>query len=92
MKTIHPSISIFSKNINILRERKNLTYKELGKKAGLSGEMIKLLEKGMRSPTLNSDLLICEALDTKLTILLREENQVGEQVLGNTFKMRIPCK
>ena len=92
MKISHPSISIFSKNINILRERKNLTYKELGKKAGLSGEMIKLLEKGMRSPSLNSALLICEALDTKLTILLREENQVGEQVLGNTFKMRIPCK
>ena len=78
MKTIHPSISIFSKNINILRERKNLTYKELGKKAGLSGEMIKLLERGIRSPSLNSALLICEALNTKLTIVLREENQVGE--------------
>ena len=92
MKTIHPSISIFSKNVNILRERKNLTYNQLGRKAGLSGEMIKLLEKGIRSPSLNSALLICEALDTKLTIVLREENQVGEQVLGNTFKMRIPCK
>ena len=92
MKISHPSISIFSKNINILRERKNLTYKALGEKAGLSGEMIKLLEKGVRSPSLNSALLICEALDTKLTVLLREENQVGEQVYGNTFKMRIPCK
>ena len=80
MKISHPSISIFSKNINILRERKNLTYKELGKKAGLSGEMIKLLEKGIRSPSLNSALLICEALDTKLTIVLREENQIGELV------------
>ena len=78
MKTIHPSISIFSKNVNILRERKNLTYNQLGRKAGLSGEMIKLLEKGIRSPSLNSALLICEALDTKLTIVLREENQVGE--------------
>ena len=92
MKITHPSISIFSKNINILRERKSLSYKQLGKKAGLSGEMIKLLEKGVRSPSLNSALLLCEALDTKLTILLREENQVGEQVYGNTFKMRIPCK
>ena len=80
MKISHPSISIFSKNINILRERKNLTYKELGKKAGLSGEMIKLLEKGIRSPSLNSALVICEALDTKLTIVLREENQIGELV------------
>ena len=80
MKISHPSISVFSKNINILRERKNLTYKELGKKAGLSGEMIKLLEKGIRSPSLNSALLICEALDTKLTIVLREENQIGELV------------
>tara|TARA_R110000744_G_scaffold75921_1_gene150721 strand:+ start:149 stop:397 length:249 start_codon:yes stop_codon:yes gene_type:complete len=80
MKISHPSISIFSKNINILRERKNLTYKELGKKAGLSGEMIKLLEKGIRTPSLNSALLICEALDTKLTIVLREENQIGELV------------
>lgn len=80
MKTIHPSISIFSKNVNILRERKDLSYKELGRKAGLSGEMIKLLEKGIRSPSLNSALLICEALDTKLTIVLREENQVGELV------------
>ena len=80
MKKIHPSISIFSKNINILRERKNLTYNQLGMKAGLSGEMIKLLEKGIRSPSLNSALLICEALDTKLTIVLREENQVGELV------------
>ena len=80
MKISHPSISIFSKNINILRERKNLTYKELGKKAGLSGEMIKLLEQGIRSPSLNSALLICEALDTKLTIVLREENQIGELV------------
>ena len=44
MKITHPSISIFSKNINILRERKSLSYKQLGKKAGLSGEMIKLLE------------------------------------------------
>ena len=78
MKKIHPSISIFSKNINILRERKNLTYNQLGRKAGLSGEMIKLLEKGVRSPSLNSALLICEALNTKLTIVLREENQVGE--------------
>ena len=92
MKITHPSISIFSKNINILRERKSLSYNQLGKKAGLSGEMIKLLEKGVRSPSLNSALLLCEALDTKLTILLREENQVGEQVYGNTFKMRIPCK
>ena len=92
MKTSHPSISIFSKNINILRERKKLTYKALGEKAGLSGEMIKLLEKGIRSPSLNSALLLCEALDTKLTVLLREENQVGEQVYGDTFKMRIPCK
>ena len=78
MKISHPSISIFSKNINILRERKNLTYNQLGRKAGLSGEMIKLLEKGIRSPSLNSALLICEALNTKLTIVLREENQVGE--------------
>ena len=92
MKTSHQSIKIFRKNVNILRERKHLSYKQLGRKAGLSGEMIKLLEKGMRSPPLNSALLICEALDTKLTILLREENQVGEQVYGNTFKMRIPCK
>jgi transcriptional regulator with XRE-family HTH domain len=80
MKIIHPSISIFSKNVNILRERKDLSYKELGRKAGLSGEMIKLLEKGIRSPSLNSALLICEALDTKLTIVLREENQIGELV------------
>ena len=80
MKISHPSISIFSKNINILRERKHLSYKELGEKAGLSGEMIKLLEKGIRTPSLNSALLICEALDTKLTIVLREENQIGELV------------
>ena len=86
MKTSHPLIKTFRKNINILRERKHLTYKELGRKAGLSGEMIKLLEKGMRSPSLNSALLLCEALYTKLTILLREENQVGE------LTMRIPCK
>jgi len=92
MKTSHQSIKIFRKNVNILRERKHLSYKQLGRKAGLSGEMIKLLEKGVRSPSLNSALLICEALDTKLTILLREENQVGEQVYGDTFKMRIPCK
>ena len=80
MKITHPSISIFSKNINILRERKSLSYNQLGKKAGLSGEMIKLLERGTRSPSLNSALLICEALDTKLTILLREENQIGELI------------
>ena len=86
MKTYHPSIKIFRKNINILRGRKHLSYKELGRKAGLSGEMIKLLERGERSPSLNSALLLCEALDTKLTILLREENQVGE------LTMRIPCK
>ena len=86
MKTSHPSIKIFRKNINILRGRKHLSYKELGRKAGLSGEMINLLERGERSPSLNSALLLCEALDTKLTILLREENQVGE------LTMRIPCK
>ena len=86
MKTSHPSIKIFRKNINILRGRKHLSYKELGRKAGLSGEMIKLLERGERSPSLNSALLLCEALDTKLTILLREENQAGE------LTMRIPCK
>jgi len=86
MKKSHPSIKIFRKNINILRGRKHLSYKELGRRAGLSGEMIKLLERGERSPSLNSALLLCEALDTKLTILLREENQVGE------LTMRIPCK
>ena len=98
MKTIHPSISIFSKNVHILRERKNLTYNQLGRKAGLSGEMIKLLEKGIRSPSLNSALVICEALDTKLTIVLREENQVGElnirheEELATILKERISCK
>ena len=86
MKKSHPSIKIFRKNINILRGRKHLSHKELGRRAGLSGEMIKLLERGERAPSLNSALLLCEALDTKLTILLREENQVGE------LTMRIPCK
>ena len=85
-RTVHPSLKIFSTNISTLRSRKNLSYKELGKLANLSGEMIKHLEKGDRGPSLNSALLLCEALDTKLTILLREENQVGE------LTMRIPCK
>ena len=85
-RTTHPSLKIFSTNISTLRNRKNLSYNELGKLANLSGEMIKHLERGNRGPSLNSALLLCEALDTKLTILLREENQIGE------LTMRIPCK
>ncbi len=46
-----------------LRERANMTQEQLSFRAGLSRPYISQLERDLKSPTLDTLFLICDALD-----------------------------
>ena len=52
------------------RKAASITPYRIGKLTGLSAQAIHLIEKGERSPTLHSLLLICEAMGLKLEDVL----------------------
>lgn len=64
---------IFSKNIKILRKRKNLTQEELAELADLSISYVKQIEscKGFKNLTLTTMLKLSKALDTTISNLFK---------------------
>ena len=57
------------------RIRRELSMNRLAEKAGLSQSMISLLERGMRSPTLDTLLRVAIALDVDLSELLKKASK-----------------
>jgi transcriptional regulator with XRE-family HTH domain len=54
-----------------LRERANLSQEQLSFRAGLSRQYISILERNLKSPTLNTLFLICDALEVSATNVVR---------------------
>lgn len=69
--------SVSSHVVRILREereRRDISMTRVAEMAGLSQGMISLVEHGLRNPSLDTLLRICDALDLKLSgVLLRAE-------------------
>lgn len=57
----------FGKTLRRLRKQKKLTQEELGFESGLDRTYISLLELGQRSPTLDTIVALCSALDIELS-------------------------
>lgn len=56
----------FGLTIRELRTAKRLTQEQLAFESGLSRTYISLLELGARSPTLDSIMILCDALNIRL--------------------------
>jgi len=54
------------------RIRRGISMNRLAQKSGLSQSMVSLLERGMRTPTLDTLLRIAAALDVDLSKLLKQ--------------------
>lgn len=57
------------------RQAKGLSMTSVAEKAGLSQQMVSYVERGMRQPTLDTLLRICEAMDLELPKLLDDANR-----------------
>jgi predicted transcriptional regulator len=60
------------------RERAGMSMNRLAEKSGLSLTMISFVERGLRSPTLDTLLRIAEALDVELWQVLRQAAKQGQ--------------
>ena len=65
-----------------LRERAKLTQEQLSFRAGLSREYISILELDLKSPTLNTLFLICDALDASATNVVRRVEAARKRKRG----------
>jgi transcriptional regulator with XRE-family HTH domain len=58
------------------REALGLSMNAVAQRAGLSQQMVSYVERGMRNPTLETLLRICDALETPLEdVIRRARNQ-----------------
>jgi transcriptional regulator with XRE-family HTH domain len=84
--------SAFGKVLRQERLRKRHTQETLGFEAGLDRTYISLLELGRRSPTLDTIVALCTALDLALTDLvkmveqLRTGDAAGDRSLAATHE------
>ncbi len=62
----NPQLENFLKTFRSLRLQKGLSQEELAALAGLDRSYISLIERGKKSPTVNTLLRIADALDCKL--------------------------
>ena len=65
-----------------LRERAKLTQEQLSFRAGLSRPYISQLEQDMKSPTLETLFLICDALEVSATNIVRRVEKRRTQKPG----------
>lgn len=66
--------------VRLLKEeriRRGISMNRLAEKSGLSQSMMSLLERGMRTPTLDTLLRIAAALDVDLSKLLKQASKRG---------------
>jgi transcriptional regulator with XRE-family HTH domain len=54
------------------RERRGLSMTLLAEKSGLSQQMVSYVERGMRMPTLDTLLRMCDALEIELDAVIRK--------------------
>jgi ribosome-binding protein aMBF1 (putative translation factor) len=58
--------------LSVERIRRGISMNRLAEKSGLSQSMISLLERGLRSPTLETLLRVASVLDADLSELLKK--------------------
>lgn len=63
-------VTIFAENVRTKRVEKQLTQEELGEKAGISTSYVSMLERGQRSPPLETVEGVAKALGVKPVSLL----------------------
>lgn len=59
----------FGRALRILRKRQQFSQEYLGFESGLTRAYISLLERGLRSPTLDTIMALCGALGITLVIM-----------------------
>jgi transcriptional regulator with XRE-family HTH domain len=69
--------AIFSRNLQALRKKKQLTQEELAGRAGISVAYVSMLERGQRTPPLETIDLLAKAL--KVPALDMLEKQTGKR-------------
>jgi transcriptional regulator with XRE-family HTH domain len=70
----------FGKTLRKFRTRQNITQEMLGGYAGLDRTYISLLELGQRSPTLDTIVAICAALDVELPDFIFEVDTIRKSI------------
>ena len=65
-----------------LRERAKLTQEQLSFRAGLSRPYISQLERDLKSPTLDTLFLICDALDVSAANVVRRVDAARTRKAG----------
>ena len=64
--------AIFGKIISDLRKSARLTQEELAERAGVHRTFVSQLERGLKSPTLDTILKLCDALETTPSNVMRK--------------------
>ena len=59
------------------REALGLSMNVVAQRSGLSQQMVSYVERGMRNPTLETLLRICDVLDTPLEDVIRRARKSG---------------
>lgn len=62
------------KKINDIRNRKNLSIKDLAEKSGVTASMLSQLERGLANPSINTLKSVAQALDVQLFTFFIEED------------------
>lgn len=69
MLSTNPHSRAFGAVLARLRRRRGWSQENLGFEAGLTRAYVSLLERGLRSPTLNTLMALSTALDVRLDVL-----------------------
>ena len=59
------------------RERQSLSMLAVAERAGLSQQMVSYLERGMRNPSLDTLIRVCDVLGLDLSALIAEAMKKG---------------
>ena len=68
---------VFAKNLQALRSRKHLTQQDLATRAGISVAYVSMLERGQRSPPLDTIDAIARSLKVPAVAML--DKRAGKQ-------------
>lgn len=70
----------FGNVLRKLRKRKKFSQEYLGFEANLSRTFVSLLERGLRSPTLDTMMALCMPLETSIAALTQ---QIETEMMGD---------
>jgi len=77
----------FAGRLRQLREQAGLSQKALAEKAGLVTSAIGHLEQGLRKPTWETVLVLCQALGVECTAFTQEPETASKRGKGRPRKM-----